>query len=49
MNTTTASTDASAARTSARMRSRLVDIDSGATLKTNVMTNAINAGVSFHF
>ncbi|NML74690.1 porin family protein [Rhizobium sp. S-51] len=26
-----------------------VDIDSGATLKTNVMTNAINAGVSFHF
>ncbi|MBW8282830.1 MAG: porin family protein [Rhizobium sp.] len=26
-----------------------VDIDSGATLKTDIMTNAVNAGISFHF
>ena len=26
-----------------------VDIDSGASLKTNIMTNAVNAGVSFHW
>ncbi|MBV2184440.1 MAG: porin family protein [Rhizobium sp.] len=26
-----------------------VDIDSGATLKTDIMTNAINAGISFHW
>ena len=26
-----------------------VDIDSGATLKTSILTNAINAGVSFHW
>lgn len=26
-----------------------VDIDNGATLKTDIMTNAVNAGVSFHW